>query len=208
MKNRNIEEIFVTPLVTCELADITICDRVETLARKQRSAGTGIEKKNHWQSEGNLQEFSEIKDLCDSILEESTFLFDLFGVERDSHYINNMWANIALHGHHHEYHVHPNSYLSGILYVKTPILCGETLFHNPTTQNIMIQPDFKSYDTRNAGKWVVKPERGKIVFFPSWIPHSVRQGYDMEDNEERISLAFTLMFRSNVKRFTTNIQFN
>jgi uncharacterized protein (TIGR02466 family) len=207
MKNRNIEEIFVTPLITYELSDITICDRVETLAKEQRALGTGMEKKNHWQSEGNIQEFSEIKDLCDSILEEGEFLFDLLGVKRDSHYINNMWVNIGVQGHHHEYHIHPNSYLSGILYVKTPILCGDTLFHNPATHNIMIQPEFNNYDKINAGKWTVTPERGKIVFFPSWIPHSVRQGHDFQENEERITLAFTMMFRSKVKRFTTNIEY-
>jgi uncharacterized protein (TIGR02466 family) len=207
MKNRNIEEIFVTPLVTYDLSDIGICDVIETLAKELRSAGTGMEKNNHWQSDGNLQEQPELKELCNSILEESSSIFDLFGVKRDSHYINNMWVNIGVHGHHHEYHIHPNSYLSGILYVKTPILCGDTLFHNPTTHNNMIQPDFNHYDKMNTGKWVMKPEKGKIVFFPSWIPHSVRQGYDLQDNEERITLAFTLMFRSDVKRFTTNIKY-
>ena len=206
MNNRNVEEIFVTPLVTYNVSD-NICDTIETLAQRLRSTGTGIEKSNHWQSDGNLHECEELKSLCDSIVEESSFVFDLFNVKRDSQYINNMWVNIGVHGHHHEYHVHPNSYLSGILYVKTPILCGDTLFHNPTTQNIMIQPDFNNFDKINAGKWVVKPEKGKIVFFPSWIPHSVRQGHEFQENEERITLAFTMMFRSKVKRFTTNIEY-
>ena len=207
MINKSVQNIFVTQLFVSYLQDLKVCDDIETELKTLRSNKQGYEKKNNWQSFDNLHELDSFKNLTDMFLQESASVFDAMRVSRDSIYINNMWAQITTHANNHDVHIHPNSYLSGLLYVKTPPACGETLLFNPTMRDLMIQPEVEEFNSANAPKWVVQPERGKLLLFPSWIPHSVRQGYDWGDGEERISLAFTVMFKSNVKTFTTKLNY-
>ena len=207
MQNRKLENIFVTPLFTSEFSDKGKCDSIESFLRDLRKTGAGTEKKNNWQSPDNLQEYEELKEITAELLQESELVFDAMKVSRESVYINNMWAQITTHANNHDVHIHPNSYISGILYVKSPPVCGETILHNPTLRDLMIQPEITEFVPMNCAKWVVQPEKGKLLLFPSWIPHSVRQGYDFQDGEERISLAFTVMFKAAVKTFTTKIKY-
>jgi uncharacterized protein (TIGR02466 family) len=133
-------------------------------------------------------------------------MFDCYDVKRDSIYINNMWGNISDGRSAHPIHIHQNSYFSGILYLNMPEGAGDTKFHCPIMTSVMIRPEFNNYNNYNSATYNIKPKTGNVVFFPSWIPHSVEESsYDFQ--EERITLAFTCMFRADVKEHTTNIKY-
>jgi hypothetical protein len=82
-------------------------------------------------SPDDLYDLPEMKELVDVIMAETGKVLDAFAVKRDSHYITSMM------GEHHSsqsspgHSVHPNCFLSGLVYIKTPMNCGPTLFASP-----------------------------------------------------------------------------
>ena len=103
--------------------------------------------------------------------------------------LTSMWFNDNWEGAYNNTHVHPKSDLSGVWYINIP---------NPTTW----RPDqcgiFTMYDPRPGAQLSgeefqstvkVEPEEGKIIIFPSWVPHSV--GPNLTD-ERRISVSFNI----------------
>jgi len=107
--------------------------------------------------------------------------------------IESMWININHRYSYNSLHIHPNSYISGVYYVKTPENSGELVLRNPSNIQSMFTPSsvIKSFNEFNSSKWTISPEVGKLVLFPSWIEHEVTQNLS---NEDRISVAFNTNF--------------
>lgn len=107
--------------------------------------------------------------------------------------IESMWININHRYSYNSLHIHPNSYISGVYYVKTPENSGELVLRNPSNIQSMFTPSsvIKSFNEFNSSKWTISPEVGKLVLFPSWIEHEVTQNLS---NEDRISIAFNTNF--------------
>ena len=92
-------------------------------------------------SPDDLYDLPEMKELVDVIMAETGKVLDAFAVKRDSHYITSMWANITHPNHRQDIHVHPNCFLSGLVYIKTPMNCGPTLFASPRKFTKTLSPD-------------------------------------------------------------------
>jgi len=150
-----------------------------------------------WQSNDLLHEDINFKNLSQLILHESNNILNGYGVIRDSHYIAGMWGNIHAPNVAHAAHMHPNSYLSGVIYLNTPTDCGPLIFHDPRPSSNVIEFAYESYNIRN-GKTVLEiPEKGKMLIWPSWLVHGVELGRSKE-NEYRISIAFNIMLKGTV----------
>jgi uncharacterized protein (TIGR02466 family) len=90
-------------------------------------------------------------------------------------------------------HYHSNCNISAVLYLKVPEfqlrgyagkkeLDGKIQFIHSTVDQSML----------SAGSFVVKPEVGKLLMFPSTLLHTV---YPFQGPEERRSLAFNLNYK-------------
>ena len=202
--NKSVDLIFPTPLYSSWIDSPDDLNKYISMIYADRDAGKGESnnRKHHWKSDDDYQNNPDWKDLCDLIKSEVNDAMDHYGVIRDDITINNMWAQIASHNNNHDIHGHPNSYFSGILYLQTPLMCGQTHFHRSIEQGI--QPPLNTTDW-NCGRWVINPEKGKLIIFPSWLLHSVLQGYEHE--EDRITLAFTVMPIVNVKQRTAKYNY-
>lgn len=82
-------------------------------------------------------------------------------------------------------HFHPQSALSGVVYVSTPEQSGDIVFSNDSLMqhypiNTFESPLFTSEVT-------FKPEVGKMLVFPSWLKHHVKANISQQT---RISIAF------------------
>jgi len=98
--------------------------------------------------------------------------------------ILNLWININGYNTLNETHTHPGSYISGVFYVRGGDKQGDICFENPLkyiNQYIYGVPSFFEFDIN------YKPETGKLLLFPSSLPHSVLPN---ETNIDRISIAF------------------
>lgn len=202
-----VEELFPSPLWVYDINDRTTCDDLTQTALALRSADTGKVWANNWWSEDNLQNHPAMKSFCDGVLYNTKHILDALGLERDSHYISNMWFTISKPSNRqHIRHVHPNCLFSGVFYVKAPKGCASTMFHNPNPAQEMIRPLYSMPHRYTAKEVSIECKQGRMVIFPSWLPHSVEEGLQQEDpNEERIVVAFNIMMRGEITMRTAHL---
>lgn len=189
--------LFPSGFFTGKLPDIALCDRIEKKLRDMQTSGHGSVSNGHMRAfttSDNLQSLPEMKELVALIMEESEQILDAYKVKRASHYISNMWANIASPNRRHLAHAHPNCLLSGLVYIRTPQGCGNTLCYLPRAFSNAIIPELLEKNELNADTFKYPVEKGRMVIWQSHMPHAVDEGIASED-EDRIVIAFNIMIR-------------
>lgn len=99
--------------------------------------------------------------------------------------ITESWINKTRSGESHHYHCHPNSYLSGVFYVKTTDDDKITFFNNHPRLNYY-QPVTTRWNSFNSKSWWLQTKQNTLLIFRSDLHHAVPQTI----NDERISLSF------------------
>jgi uncharacterized protein (TIGR02466 family) len=199
--------LFPTPMFTGKLPDIGMCDRIEKKLRELQKSGKGFpspRKALAYMTPDDLQTLPEMKELVDVIMEESGIILDALAIKRDSHYIPNMWANIADPNRRHNFHMHPNCLLSGLVYIKTPQNCGRTIFASPRMNLKSIEPTYVQQNEFNADIFSLPPEKGRMMIWPSHVPHGVEEG-GADESEDRIVVAFNVMIRGLIDQVTARL---
>ena len=200
--------LFPTPMFMGKLPDMSVCDRVEKKVRELQKSGQGRASPKGaspaWMSPDDLYDLPEMKELVDVIMGETGKVLDAFAVKRDSHYITSMWANITHPNHRQDIHVHPNCFLSGLVYIKTPINCGPTLFASPRKFTKNFEPRFTAKNELNSDFIIIPAEKGRMLIWPSHVPHAVEQG-TADETEDRITVPFNVMIRGRIELFTASL---
>jgi len=119
-----------------------------------------------------------------------------FDYNKDDFYINmkfvSGWIVNQKENEYNPIHYHSNCSISAVLYLKVPEfrprgfvgkknIDGYIEFINSTVDHSML----------SAGSYLVKPQVGQLLMFPSTLLHTV---YPFQGPEERRSLAFNLSF--------------
>jgi uncharacterized protein (TIGR02466 family) len=208
LTGKQVFKLFPTPMFTGMLSDITICDRVEKKLRELQRAGRGSvaarDTMRAYMSPDDLQNLPEMAELVDVIMRESAQILDIYAIKRDSHYVTNMWANIAHPNRRHSMHMHPNCLFSGLVYIKTPKHCGPTVFASPRQLAKNLEPTYLVKNEFNADVFVMPPEKGRMLLWPSHVPHAVEEG-KADESEDRIVVAFNIMIRGRVEISTARL---
>jgi uncharacterized protein (TIGR02466 family) len=208
LTGKQVFKLFPTPMFTGMLADLTICDRVEIILRELQKAGRGWsaakDAMRAYMSPDDLQTLPQMQEIVAVILQESAQILDIYAIKRDSHYITNMWANITHPNRRHTMHMHPNCLFSGLVYIKTPPHCGPTMFASPRQLAKNLEPTYLAKNEFNADVFVVPPEKGRMLLWPSHVPHAVEEG-KADEREDRIVLAFNIMIRGRVEISTAHL---
>jgi uncharacterized protein (TIGR02466 family) len=197
--------LFPTPMFTGMLSDIGMCDRIEKKLRELQKSGKGTPSHDGmilaYMTPDDLQTLPEMGELVDVIMAEAGTILDAYAIKRDSHYITNMWANIANPNRRHNFHNHPNCLLSGIVYIKVPKNCGRTIFASSRLNSKNIEPTYLHKNDINADIFSMPPEKGRMMIWPSHVPHAVEEG-TANEAEDRIVLAFNVMIRGLIEQPT------
>jgi len=116
--------------------------------------------------------------------------------------VDNMWVNNNGKHHYNDWHVHPNSSLSGTYYVKHDgVENGNIEFKNPYFPQTQLQAHWgvggstkfniiKTTNAMTAGIVSVTPRPNELLIFPAWLEHRVKP--NLKD-DPRISLSFNSM---------------
>tara|TARA_Y100000114_G_scaffold151815_1_gene169154 strand:- start:573 stop:1199 length:627 start_codon:yes stop_codon:yes gene_type:complete len=108
-------------------------------------------------------------------------------------YITQSWLNYTENNQYHHRHEHPNSYISGVLYINSDIKTDSIkFFHNNTYIPISPDIDKKRWNHFNSRSWWFSVDTGTLVMFPSSTTHQVDV---KEGNNTRISLAFNTFIK-------------
>ena len=100
-------------------------------------------------------------------------------------YITQSWANRNKKGMVHHEHIHPNSIVSGILFLNEekklpPVKFSKNMFNS-------IQLKINKYNFFNSANFSLANDPGNLVLFPSSLRHSVPVN---THEEERYTLSF------------------
>jgi len=105
-------------------------------------------------------------------------------------YITQSWINhTAINEWHHE-HTHPNSYVSGVLYLNADKNNDKIFFDSHRYPQIT--PSLKTYNSWNTSAYWLPIQTGNLVMFPSSLAHRVDY---KKGNNHRVSLSFNTFIK-------------
>lgn len=105
--------------------------------------------------------------------------------------LNGLWININNKNDYNIPHTHGFCIFAGVFYVKTNENSGKIILRNPNPGHGMCI-DSSNIETNNEFNsliWIVNPEPGKMLLWPSWIDHYTTPN---ADDQDRISIAFNV----------------
>jgi uncharacterized protein (TIGR02466 family) len=146
-----------------------------------------------WQTAQDLHrkpDFAELVAYINGAVESALQFLEL---EFDGFEITGCWANVNPQGSPHVAHTHPNNFLSGVYYLRTPKGGDVITFHEPRQQLNIISPRTRRHTRHNTGQINVPVGEGKLIVFPAWFKHSVPPN---AADSERVSISFNVMFSS------------
>jgi uncharacterized protein (TIGR02466 family) len=161
---------------------------------KKTSNGRVVSNAGGWQSEDLSFDIEEFKPLYDVIFTKINELHIEYGFKKENkQLISNIWININDTGSFNRPHVHPSSIFSGVIYIDCdPHTSGDLVFVNPITAHpyhwLDIAEDPNSLIA--SGTCFYKPQKGKLIIFPSWLQHYVEPNKNLEP---RVSISFNTL---------------
>ncbi len=102
--------------------------------------------------------------------------------------LDSLWVNILGEGGAHSGHIHPNSVISGTVYVAMPQGAGAIRFEDPRLGLMMAAPPVRA-DAAGAERRFIHrtPEAGDVLLWESWLRHEVMPN---RSEDPRITLSF------------------
>ena len=187
---------FPTPIWWTKFSDLSD-DEYKTAidfcySKSNNSQGRIVSNVGGWQS--NIFTLEEILDTPLNIFIQKIkhllpFLTRDIGVQKNLKF-SSFWININKQHNFNQIHDHPGSDFSGVFYLNSSeskikfyrdrdIMDYYLRYHDSSRQTLA------SYETV-----VFKAEKGKVLFFPSWLLHEVETNLK---NSDRISIAFNMI---------------
>lgn len=102
--------------------------------------------------------------------------------------LDSLWVNILGEGGAHSGHIHPNSVISGTVYVAMPDGAGAIRFEDPRLPLMMAAPPVRA-DAADAERRFIHrtPDAGDVLLWESWLRHEVMPN---RSEDPRITLSF------------------
>jgi len=141
----------------------------------------------------NEEILSELKSHCENWL--SIYSHEVLKVDINTEfYITQSWANYMPTNGYHHIHTHPNSVISGTFYVQTdgtPVQFHDSVITGGW-KKYLLDLNFEEVNDYNASVFWFNSVENEMIFFPSSLPHSVKENEFMRD---RISISFNTFAR-------------
>ena len=154
------------------------------------AATAGYKGYTSYATVGNLAEhetFAALIGRLDPHLREfaESVEFDMRG---HAPHVDSIWINVLEPGGTHTGHIHPNSVISGTIYVDVPDGASAIKFEDPRLTQMMAAPPRKNRAGPHNRPFVhVQPAPGTVLLWESWLRHEVPMNMA---REARISVSF------------------
>jgi uncharacterized protein (TIGR02466 family) len=145
-------------------------------------------------------DFQTVREIV--MREINVYAHEILAVDRSIElYITDSWINQHRRGHQAGAHIHHNSLISGVLYLRTNEHSGNIVFHRDVLSHVPFPPaldlDMTAFNIYNCKSWGYSPKTNDICLFPSVVNHSVDPNLSDED---RWCLAFNVFVRGEIGR--------
>ena len=195
-KNARIEGFFPTVVQFSKNPDAeamhhALVPELKKIETSVKNSAPGIVDAPHYStlwSGFNLLEKTAFHPLRDFIFNEAIHFaeFNKLDIQKFPLKLTESWVNIHSTDNYQEPHVHQNSIISGVYYVKVPETSGAFVLHSPYKYT-MVTPPLTAHVPVTAYSQEISPEEGLAIFFRSFVEHSVRSNKSKQD---RISISF------------------
>tara|TARA_B100001057_G_scaffold442833_1_gene478493 strand:+ start:408 stop:998 length:591 start_codon:yes stop_codon:yes gene_type:complete len=100
--------------------------------------------------------------------------------------ISNSWSNIQKKGSRLKHHCHPNSIISGVIFLNVDVDSSKLYFDNPNKFVRIF--DYKDATSDNYEFYSFNPVKGQMLMWPSYLFHGSYD--DLNNTENRMVLSF------------------
>ena len=187
MNEPNFELLFPTPVLFSELGrdftkeELDLVDKHSKKDMTNRNVGNVTSNNNYILNE---PEFADLKKFVTEVINK--YVQRVYKPKYPAEaYVTQSWLNYTAKGEFHHKHEHPNSFISGVLYIHTDPVKDKITFHRSGYKQFQLATD--TFDIYNSDSWWFNVKTGGIVMFPSSLTHHVE---DVVADDVRISLAF------------------
>lgn len=192
MKEANIVGIFPTPVYWCKLGR-PFSLKEQKYFRDHHDGSNLVDNVGNTSSKDNYilnrRVFSSLKK---ELLKRIQDYFDKVLCAKDvKPWITQSWLNYTRVNQFHHRHEHPNSFVSGVLYINADKANDTIKFHKKDYRQLKVG-EVTSYNLYNSESWWFSVETYDLVLFPSYLTHAVEQKVG---NNTRISLAFNVFVK-------------
>ena len=181
-----IENLFPTPIGFWNL--VLNKDEIDFIQNLEQRPNTGntTSKNNYLFREPEMERLAMFVGNCLDKYMKATY-----APKHDvKPYITQSWANYTKAGQYHHKHAHPNSFISGCVYIAAK---GDKIyFYRDGYQQIKLPTE--NWNPYNSESWWFEVNEGDVIMFPSSLTHMVQT----VDGEERISIAFNTFLKGTV----------
>ena len=127
-------------------------------------------------------ELNSLYEFCTESINQ--FSSDVLQYKDTTFRITQSWLNKSIKGDYHHTHRHPNSILSGVLYIETGEEDRINFTRNADKDSFVF--DTTDWNMYNAEMWWLPVKEAELFVFPSHLFHNVPS----VQSESRISLSF------------------
>jgi uncharacterized protein (TIGR02466 family) len=191
MLNFNISDFLVYPAFSSTIAGTVITEDLSKLNQiKKLKFLPGGSSNNSLQGESRhiFLNFQKEKDIVMSYFNK--FKNDVLQYKNTDFEMTTSWATKTMNNTSSHPHSHKNSYYSGILYLDFTGKGGEIEFEDfglkPSSFLLNIPTDTNLFNCQTMS---FTPEKNLILFFPSYVVHSIRPYFG---SNPRYSIAFNI----------------
>ena len=140
---------------------------------------------------------NRLEKFCKDSLKD--YVEHTYALKEDSDlYITESWFNLTLPNQSHHKHIHPNSIVSGVLYIDVDDKKDVIQFWNYSLLYRYGTFDFGTHKINdfNSEMWWMPAITGRLYLFPSGLRHSVPVNKDRE--KDRLSMSFNTFIKGNL----------
>lgn len=188
-----VENLFAIPIQRSSLE--RKFTKQELIFIKSQENKTYLNEGNSTSNNHNILEHKSLKNLKKIIINSiNIYSKQVLNYENIEFYITQSWLNYTKKSEYHHTHAHPNSIISGVLYINTYEEDKIYFYKHGYNQ---ISPKIKNYNAYNSSSWWFPVKNGDIILFPSSTTHGVNR---KEQDNVRISLAFNTFIKGTLGR--------
>lgn len=187
----NINHLFPTPVAFSELGREFTQDELDFILNQSKYKNMGnTTSENRYLLDS--PEMGALNTVVNEAIKE--YMQSVYAPKFDvSAYVTQSWANYTENGQFHHKHAHPNSFISGVLYIQAERESDRIYFYKDGYQQIKVPTE--NYNLYNSDSWWFSVNTGDIVIFPSNLTHMVET---VQGDHTRISIAFNTFLKGYV----------
>ena len=175
--------LFPTPVSFLELGRGFSDEETDFLLNLEQKPNDGntTSKERHLLDDTKLASLREFMDAS-----VSAYFKEIYSPKNEvSLRITQSWVNYTKPGQWHHKHAHPNSFISGVFYIKANKETDRIHFFKDGYQQIKLPVD--QFNLYNSESWWLPVGAGELILFPSSFTHMVEA---VKGEDLRVSMSF------------------